>query len=50
MEKENLIFSTKTPKLEILIETCLFSKWHYGHFSLCPFIGLLRNITHISHC
>ena len=32
MEKENLIFSSKILKLEILIETCLFSEHHYGHF------------------
>ena len=32
MEKENLIFSSKTLKLKILIETCLFSEHHYGHF------------------
>ena len=40
MEKENLIFSSKTPNLEILIETCLFFQHHYGHFwILCPFIA-----------
>ena len=32
IKKQNLIFSSKTPKLEILIETCLFFKCHYGHF------------------
>ena len=32
MGKENLIFSSKTHKLEILIETCLISEHHYGPF------------------
>ena len=32
MEKENLMFSSKTPKLEILIKTCLIQIIHYGRF------------------
>ena len=32
MEKENLMFSLKTPKLEILIKTCLIQIIHYGCF------------------
>ena len=32
MEKENLMFSSKTPKLEILIKTCLIKIIHYGRF------------------
>ena len=32
MEKENLMVSSKTPKLEILIKTCLIQIIHYGHF------------------
>ena len=32
MEKENLMVSSKMPKLEILIKTCLIQIIHYGHF------------------
>ena len=41
IKKQNLIFSSKTPKLEILIETCLFFKCHYGHFWIPLSIYLL---------
>ena len=47
LKKQILKFSSKTPKLKMVIETCLFSKCHYGHFSLCPFIGLLSSITYL---
>ena len=32
MEKENLMVSSKMPKLEILIKTCLIQIIHYGCF------------------
>ena len=35
LKKQILKFSSKTPKLKILIETCLFFNCHYGH--LPPF-------------